>query len=240
MLTKTIRTLLVSSIMALAVSSCTDEFFISGNGDVQSQNRTASSFDAVSTNGDFHVSIVQGSDYSIEVRAESNLLPYIETSVSNHTLQIQTTGVHSFRHHAPFEVFITQPTLSSLSLSGSGFIKTGSFVCENIDLSISGSGDIDALVNANHISSKILGSGNIYLSGMAKGSDFRISGSGKINSYDLVQDDCDTSISGSGHIYARVIKTLKVGISGSGSVYYKGNPFIQSSISGSGKIVPIN
>jgi len=181
MKTKTIKTLLVSSILAFSFSSCTDEFFVSGNGDVQTQNRQVDGFVAVSSSGDFHVNIVHGTDYAIQVKAESNLLPYIETSVSDQTLKIRTTGVHSITHHSPIEVFITQPELTGIKLSGSGVIKTDHFTCENIYLNISGSGDIDTQLNANQVNASISGSGKIYLDGAAKSPEFRKRVYGKLN-----------------------------------------------------------
>jgi len=240
MKTKTVKAFLFSFVLVFAISSCTDEFFISGNGNIQTQNRQISNFDAISSNGDFHVTIVKGLDYSVLVKAESNLLPYIETSVSSRTLKITTSGVHSINHHKPIEIILTQPTLSGLKLSGSGWIKTDGFVSGNFTAAISGSGEIQANINAELIKASVSGSGKIYITGTAKSCDFRISGSGKIHSFDLIQDACLANISGSGNIYTLVNKALQANISGSGSVYYKGNPQIQSSISGSGKLIPAN
>jgi hypothetical protein len=240
MKTKQISTLIAGFILIAGLSSCMDEIFLSGNGDVQSQNRQISGFDAVSSSGDYHVSIMPGTEFSVQVKAESNLLPYIETELHGTTLNIGTIGLHTIRHHDPIEVFITQPQLTGLNLSGSGFIKTGSFNCDNLQIGISGSGDINAQVIAKTITAILSGSGNIILSGNADSSNYRISGSGKIKTYDLIQNHCQSSISGSGDVYANVVKTLQASISGSGSVYYLGNPSVQANISGSGKVMAKN
>ena len=224
----------------IGFSSCMDEIFVNGNGQLQTQNRSISGFEAVSSSGDYHVSIAQGDQFSVEVRAESNLLPYIETSLSGKTLKIGTNGVHSIRQNYPIEVFITQPKLNGLNLSGSGFIKTGSFESDNFEIGLSGSGEINALVNATKINAAVSGSGSILLAGEAYESNFRISGSGKIKAYDLIQENCRTSISGSGDSYVNVSKTLHAGISGSGNVFYMGYPTVNASISGSGQVIAKN
>jgi len=240
MKTKQIYSLIASFTLLIIFSSCVDEIFLSGNGNVQTQNRQISGFDAVSSSGDYHVNVIPGTEFSVQVKAESNLLPYIETELSGRTLKIGTVGNHSIRHHEPIEVFITQPELTGLNLSGSGYIKTASFICDNIQIAISGSGDIDAQVNAKMIKTFVSGSGNIILAGNADSSDFRISGSGKIKTYNLLQENCQSTISGSGDIYVQVNQTLRASISGSGCVYYIGNPSVHSSISGSGKVMAQN
>lgn len=237
---KQISTLLAGLFVMAGLSSCMDELFISGNGDVQTQNRHVTGFTAVSSSGDYHVSVMPGTEYSVQVRAESNLLPYIETELHGTTLNIGTIGIHSIRHHDPIEVFITQPQITSLNLSGSGFIRTGSFTCDNLQVGISGSGDIDAQVMAKTVKANISGSGNIILAGNADATDYRISGSGKIKTYDLIQNHCQAAISGSGDVYANVIESLHASISGSGCVYYIGYPSVQASISGSGKVTAKN
>ncbi len=222
------------------LGSCSDTIFLTGNGNVQTQNRPITGFDAIASGGDYQISILPGAKFSVQVIAESNLLPYIETQVSGKTLKIGTTGIHSLRHNEPIEISITQPTLTGLNLSGSGLIKTGSFTCDNLQISISGSGDIDAEVSAKNIQANVSGSGSVYLTGDAFQSDFRISGSGKIKTYDLVQSICQTSVSGSGDMYVNVTQTLSAAISGSGRIYYIGHPIVQARISGSGKVVDQN
>jgi len=236
MKTKQIYSIIAGLILLVGLNSCMDEYFLSGNGDVQSQNRHITGFDAVSSNGDYHVSVMPGTEFSVQVKAESNLLPYIETELHGTKLNIGTIGLHSIHHHYPIEVFITQPQLTELNLSGSGFIKTGTFTCNNLQIGISGSGDIEAQIIAKSVAAKISGSGNIILAGNADTSDYRISGSGKIKTYDLIQNHCQSSISGSGDVYANVVESLNASISGSGCVYYIGNPSVQTSISGSGKV----
>jgi len=217
-----------------------DDIFIQGNGNLETQNRSITGFDEVNSGGDFNVTVMPGSEYSVVVKAESNLLPYIETYLSGRTLKIGTNGIHSLNHNFPIEVLITLPELKGLSLSGSGQLYTGSFACENIQIALSGSGDIDTEISAKKVKANISGSGTILLAGEAFESEFRISGSGKIKAYDLVQDRCQSSISGSGDMYVNVSETLYAGISGSGKIFYINHPVLQVSISGSGKVVDKN
>lgn len=239
---KTNQLSIILSLFMLLVgaSSCIDDIFLEGNHDLQSEIRRVSGFDDIAANGDFNVTVMPGSKYSVEVSAESNLLSYIETDVVGNTLKIRTRGLYSLHEHYPIEIYITTPVLTGVSLSGSGLVKTGSFSSDEFDVALSGSGDIDADISTDLIKANVSGSGTIYLEGDATESEFVISGSGKIKSYNFYQDHCNAVISGSGDMYVNVSKTIDARISGSGRVYYIGYPLIHTSISGSGGVVDRN
>jgi hypothetical protein len=72
------------------------------------------------------------------------------------------------------------------------------------------------------------------------GTDFVISGSGKIKSYKLEQQNCKAAISGSGDMYVNASRAIDASISGSGRVYFINHPLIHTSVSGSGCVVDKN
>ena len=239
------RTIQIPLILAtftflFTTSSCIDEMFLEGNGVVKSEIRVASGFDEVVSSGDFQVTVMPGGDYSVEVSAESNLLPYIETDVIGNTLKIRTRGIRSLRQNVPIVINITTPVLNGLTLSGSGLIQTGSFLSSDFRIDLSGSGNVDAQISSDRIKANVSGSGTIFLEGAAVESNFVISGSGKIKSYKLEQSVCRAVISGSGDMFVNASESLDASISGSGRVFYIGNPVIHTSISGSGGVVNKN
>lgn len=227
-------------VLVLGVISCVDDIFLEGNNDVRSEFRGASGFDEIASSGDFKVVVKRGSEYSLEVKAESNLLSYIETDVAGRTLKIRTRGMHTLIKNHPVEIFITTPVLEGLSLSGSGFIRTGSFTSDDFKVALSGSGDIDTQVSCEVIHANVSGSGTIYLAGEAQSSEFVVSGSGKIKSYELEQGICDAVISGSGNMYVNADETINARIWGSGMVFYMNEPVLHTSITGSGGVVDSN
>ena len=227
-------------VLLLGTSSCLDELFIEGNGISRTETRNAEGFNQISSNGDFAVTVMPGNFYSVEITAESNLLPYISTNVDGKTLKIRTTGIHSLRQNEPIKIFITTPVLSGLSLSGSGLIETGSFTSTDFDLSVSGSGDIKTIISTDKITANVSGSGTINIEGDAINTNFVISGSGKIKTYNLLQEQCQAAISGSGDMYVNASQLIDARISGSGKVYFVNHPAIHTSISGSGDVVDKN
>ena len=240
MKTTKIQILTALFVLLLGTSSCLDELFIEGNGISRTETRDAEGFNQISSSGDFTVTVMPGNFYSVEVTAESNLLPYISTNVDGRTLKIRTTGIHSLRQTEPIEIFITTPVLNGLTLSGSGLIETGSFMSSDFDLSVSGSGDIKTIISSDKVNANISGSGTIYVEGDALNTNFVISGSGKIKSYNLLQDQCQAVISGSGDMYVNASQFIDARISGSGRVYFVNHPIVHTSISGSGDVVDKN
>ena len=234
--------LLVLSLLVLFAGtiSCEEDVFLEGNLDLQTETRGASGFEEIASNGDFNVMVRSGDSYSVEVRAESNLLSYIETDVVNNTLKIRTRGVRRLEKNYPIDVYITTPVLNGLSISGSGMITTDPFASNRFMIAISGSGNIDTDISADILKANVSGSGTIFLKGEATSGEFVISGSGKIRSYDFEQHNCEAIISGSGEMYVNVSETIDARISGSGKVFYINHPVVHTNISGSGGVFDRN
>jgi hypothetical protein len=232
--------LFVLLVLFLGIITSVDNIFLEGNKDLLKESRELAGFKNIASSGDFKVMVKPGDTYSVEVKAESNLLKYIETVVVDSTLKIRTLGVHSLLQNYPIEVFITTPVLKGLILSGSGMITTDHFVSDEFNILISGSGDIVTKINTGILKANVSGSGNIYLEGDAKFGRFLISGSGKIKSYQSQQRNCEAVILGSGILYANTIETIDARISGSGKVYYINHPLISKNIYGSGQVMDMN
>ncbi len=237
---KTIKHFTIYTLLLFAATSCIEEFNIRGNGVDATEVRPVSTFNKVRSSGDFDVQITKGDVFEILVTAEENILPYIETTVSNNTLLIDIKGVHNVRNRLPMNVFVTLPELASVKQSGSGSIVTDYFSGEKMELSISGSGSISTDVDVNYFEANISGSGWMIITGDANESDLSISGSGNIDSSELAVDKSNAHISGSGNMQVNALKFITANISGSGSLYYTGHPQINSNISGSGKVIHRN
>lgn len=232
--------LLATGVILLLFTSCTEDFFIHGNGIPDSENRLVPAFSSVSSEGNFEVHITSGDSYEVLVNAESNLLPYIETDVIGGNLKIHVRGLSSLRNQLPVEVFITAPHIDGIAQSGSGIITTGWFEGDAFHYVVSGSGIIESSVDASIVEAIVSGSGNLYISGLARDASLILSGSGKIDAWDLAVRNCDAKISGSGDVWIDVDHYLKAVISGSGNVFYSGTPYLETVVSGSGGVIHKN
>lgn len=237
---KTTTILLFSAALTglLYFTSCTKFHAIEGNHNVVTETRNLNSFSELRSEGSFDVYVIQDSEFYVKVEAEENLLPYIETDISGEELVIKTKDHRNLKNHSTIKLFVHTPSVNSLTLEGSGKIDCDSISENNLNIRLEGSGKIFlAQVNCNKIKTKISGSGEVEISGTANETDFDISGSGDIHSYNLLQDTCYADISGSGDMYINVVKFLDVKISGSGKVHYYGNPDVNTNITGSGAVI---
>ena len=113
-------------------------------------------------------------------------------------------------------------------------------VIGDIELRITGSGDLDMALEADDIEVDISGSGKVVLEGTGDELEIDITGSGDVRAFDLAVQEADVNISGSGDAEVRVANRLDVRISGSGDVFYKGQPEINDIITGSGDLIDAN
>jgi hypothetical protein len=98
-----------------------------------------------------------------------------------------------------------------------GVLKGG-----NVEVTLSGSGNISSAIDAGKLGITISGSGAVRLKGKAGTTDITIAGSGKLSADGLSTDVAEAQISGSGDTYITVNKTISASIVGSGSVHYSG------------------
>jgi hypothetical protein len=214
---------------------------VKGNGDVTSESREAGSFDAVSLTGGFDVVIRQGAGTKVEIRADRNLLPYLETRVNEgskgRTLEIgPKRGFEPVGSVTPV-VTIEMPSLRAAAVAGSGKIKVEPIASVSLDASIAGSGDIQLNnVKADKLSLRVSGSGDIVATGSSAALHVSVAGSGDVKAAGLVAEEVKVSIAGSGDAQVQASKKLNVSIAGSGDVRYAGSPEISSSIAGSGSV----
>jgi len=211
---------------------------ISGNNHVVTQQRQHSNFHGVHVAGPFKVYISQGNNYSVRIEAEENLMDYIITERDGDVLDIKTKRNYRIRSHRDMKVFITAPNYRELSIAGSGGIWSEGKITHpsEMEISIAGSGDIIADVDAPKIKTEIAGSGTTILKGATRDFSADVAGSGDVRAFDLLSENVDVEIAGSGNVQVFASKQLDVSIAGSGDVLYKGTPQIKQSKSGSGTV----
>ncbi|MCH7343054.1 DUF2807 domain-containing protein [Pelomonas sp. CA6] len=214
---------------------------VEGSGDVIAEVRELGSFDAIALAGSFNVQVRQGSSDKVEVRADRNLLPYIETRVSEggrgRSLEIGTRkGYRLSASQAP-QIIIEMRQLRAAVVAGSGTIQVDAVKTGSLDLSVAGSGNLRFRdLAADKLSVAVHGSGDLSLTGKATTLAVAVAGSGKVNARDLRCDEARVSVAGSGDVDVNAARLLKVSIAGSGDVSYVGDPELSVSTAGSGKV----
>lgn len=228
------------AVFVLGNRSCNGFHFgfggITGTGSVQKEIRTANNFHALDLQISGDVEVTIGESYSVEIFAQSNLLPVLKTAVEGGTLRIYST--ENFNTSEGVKIKVTAPAFDQFSLDGSGTIRVlNELKADIMTLSLGGSGEIICSQgDFNALNTSIDGSGTIELGGKANDMKCDISGSGDVSAKKMTTNTLIISISGSGTVTADVIKHLNASISGSGEVFYTGSPSVETSVSGSGSV----
>lgn len=189
-------------------------------GPITKETRSVEAFEGVSFGGSGKVFITVGSQHSVVLESDAATLSRVHTEVdSDGVLRIRQRGDDSFfSRRADITAYITLPALRSARVSGAGDLKVSGLNGGQTDLSISGSGKVEAAGNVQDL-------------------NLSISGSGDAEMEKLVVSDAKVAISGSGSAVLDVRENLDVRVSGSGSVRYLTQPKdIDTSISGSGSV----
>ena len=222
------------------ITACDNHFHdcIRGNGPNVRVERNVTGFNSVYNGISANVHIAQGEPYQVTIEGREDVVDEIRTTVDGDALSIESRYCLK---GGDVDIFITIPAIRSIANLGSGSIFSDNiWESDDLNMSITGSGDIKADMEVGNLEYKITGSGNVRLTGKRTFQDIRISGSGRVNSFGLRSDEAYVSISGSGRCEVTVEQKLDVKISGSGSVFYRGNPSVSSAISGSGRIFEDN
>lgn len=211
--------LLLSAACLLALSGCA--IIVAGNDDVQVKSvfssnavvgdgrlahdtRAVGNVSAIDVSGPLEVNVRVGPAPSLQVDADSNLLPLIRTEVTGGTLRMWVEG--SVRSNNSLRVSYTVPSLTQVRASGSGRLTISELNGEPLDFSKSGSGSVS-------------------LSGRVSQLDLQQSDSGQVNASALRTGDANVTLNGSGRMSLGQVQgnALTANVHGSGSLQASGS-----------------
>jgi hypothetical protein len=198
-----------------------------GSGNVITESRAVGTFDAISASGSIDVVVRQAASEAVQVQAEDNLLPLVETVVepagAGQRLAIRFRRGESIGAHKPVRVTVDVVRLSAIAMSGSGDVVVEALKTPALRLALSGSSDARlAGLATERFELAISGSSDVVAAGQAREVAVAISGSGDADLGELVADDVSVRIAGSGDASVNAAKSLDVSIAGSGDVRYTG------------------
>ncbi len=212
-----------------------------GSGRSATESRSVADFQAIVLNSAMNLEVRQGALQSVQVQADDNLLPLLETVVESGsngpTLKVRWKKGQSLYNTGRVLVSVTVPKLLAVGAEGSGYLKVESFTTPSLQVSLSGSGDARLnKLSTDELNIRIAGSGDVSGSGKASKLKISIAGSGDVQLADMAADEVSVKIAGSGDAAVNASKSLDVSIAGSGDVTYSGNAAVKLSAAGSGSV----
>ena len=177
---------------------------------------------------------------TVKVTIDSNLYDYLDIHVENRQLVVGTKNNKQL-NPTRYEIRSHSASLNEVKVGGSSdFRIDGQLTTNALTLKVSGSGSIRAKENVKSgtINAGVSGSGNLYLTNLLTNDlEVRISGSGNANLGGSSQRG-DFAVSGSGNVnaYDCRINELSCSVSGSGDMKVQALKRLKASVSGSGDV----
>lgn len=200
---------------------------ILGNGNVVEESRPVSGFSSVNLSGEGTLVIQQTGSESLRVRAEDNLLQYIQTTVVGSELEIRTEPGVDIQPTQGIEYLLTVDDMTDVRLSGVGRIECDGLTTDRLSLVFGGVGGVlFTELDARRLDVNMSGVGDVQFSGTVTEQEVRVSGVGDFKGRGLSSNRATVVLNGSSSATVRVSDRLTVQVDGSGCVSYIGNPII--------------
>ena len=203
---------------ALATTGCIGAVLHDG-GPMTSQTVSQTGYTKIDLRGSADLIVKIGAEESITINGNEDRVENVEISVEDGVLIIREESDGLFGHsNGNLEVTVTAPSITSVTLSGSGDIDITGAHGESFAVAINGSGDIDVTGEVDSASFTVRGSGDIKAKGLkTKNTTVSISGSGDADVF--ASDSVDALIRGSGDItYFGGAEDVKDKVQGSGDI----------------------
>ena len=224
--------------LALLLINCSKGQVVVGSSNIISQEKQLSAYDRIEVLGSYDVIFTDGEVGKIKIKAPDNILPLIQTEVSDGLLKIGI-GKNRYRVKEPIIIYVpVDSRLKQVVIKGSADIYTEkSLETKALEVDVYGSGDVRLQVDASSLALKIDGSGDIRVGGKTDNLSININGSGNVEVPNLKAQKAVININGSGDVSAYVTENVDIFIAGSGDVTIKGNPKkVKRIINGSGRV----
>jgi len=211
-----------------------------GSGNVTTETRPVSSFDAIRLDGAGRMVITQGSTPSLEIQAEDNLISMLTSEIQEDTLVLgyqERLWRRTIIPTRPIQYNLTVTDLAQLTLNGAGDIEIQSLQTDTLVIEINGAGNIVIEdLSAENLTVNLAGTGSIKATGAVSTQVINLDGAGNYQGSDLQTQSTSIKISGLGNGTVWAAETLQVTIAGGGSVSYYGSPQVTQEITGLGEV----
>jgi hypothetical protein len=171
---------------------------IQGSGRILTEQRRVRNFDRVYLTSFGDLFITQGEQESLTVKADDNLMPYIETQVENGTLRLNNPVPNG-----SVEFHLSVKEITGLGATGVGDIHWTSLDLDHLEFVISGVGDIGGWsLDTDRLEISIDGAGDVNVNSLTADELVIYSaGAGEIDIGSLTAEELVAYLSGAGDVH---------------------------------------
>lgn len=205
------------------------------------KNTVVKTFDQIAISGTFKVVLKQDSSYALKIATDSNLMEAIKIDVSRNELSIRMKD-DNYCGSDSIVVHIGIGELKRLNTDGAVEVFSDDHIYANdVEFNFSGSSDVDLLLNAGKLTTRMDGAGKLKLTGQVGVHELTTTGTASVDAFEFVAGHYNLNITGSAKANINVLSELNVKTEGTSEVYYRGNPKnVKEKKSGAAKLEKVN
>ncbi len=190
---------------------------IRGSGVIKTESREVTTFSSITFKSVGKLKIQQTGKESLTIIAEDNILPILESRVSDQTLYINNIKSSSIDPTQPIEFIVEVKSLELLDINGVGSIEVKDIQGKRLSVSLDGVGSIAIAGNVDVL-------------------ELNLDGVGSFNGAELRAKQATVRNKGVGSAVVNVSEELNATVLGIGSIEYIGSPQVKESVKGMGAI----
>lgn len=197
----------------------------------------------------------QGPTPSMVVYGDTDATRQVITTQNGDTMRIDTHGF--FLHTPSVRIEMTLPKLTDFTSSGVGATQINGFSGDDLQVTVTGTGDVNITVHYKHVTARssgvasmslndgdsdsidvsLPGAGHMTLVGQTKALTSRLNGVGSLDARELKADTVTSYLNGVGSVKVFAKDSANMYLHGVGSATVYGNPTVRNAVvSGFGKV----
>lgn len=215
---------------------------LKGSGHSINEWREVSGITSVSLGTIGELTISLGSQESLRVEGEDNILPYIETKVVDGELRIDNKPRSNMSPTMPVRYDLTVRELDSIHVGSVGsvaFLPTETFHAQRFSIEAASVGSVSLTwLRADSLDVQISSVGSVeIMNGQVTHQKITLSSTGSYKAGNLSSKSAIVEVTSVGSATVWVDETLDATLSSIGSLQYYGNPRVTSNSTSLGKVV---
>ncbi len=184
------------ALFAIVVFSLSCRYSKSGSGNIIKETRNVSDFNAITVSQSIEVDIQQGTQTSVQVEADDNIISYVETVNNGGKLSIRLKNLTNIRN-ATLKVHIIAPNVESFTTSSAAKIKSNGLISSSnqIEINASSASNISLQMQAPSVKMESSSAAELNISGKTKDANVEASSGSNIDVQNLKAENVTASAS---------------------------------------------
>ena len=196
------------------------------------EQRAVDNFKSISVQSGIDLHITQEDGQSVEIKAKSDIINHVITSVEGNTLKIyldkKNWKWNNWKNNGPIDAYVSVAYLDRLTASGGSDVDSkGIWKSEDFELIASGGSDISMSVDVKFLEIECSGGSDIDLDGSTHKLELISSGGSDFNGRKLIAKEANIKSSGGSDAHIHVTDKLVARASGASDIHYSGDPKIR-------------